>query len=566
MKSILILITCLFGLYPFATEEYKVKSKIKSVVVYQQGAQIQRQGTYTVKKGITEIKISGVSAQIDPNTLQIKATGNVVILDSKHTIVYPEPIKQNPVSNEIPPKIKKEIYYLQDSLFDLSYLQTAVQNKMDVLMSQKRIIENNGTIKGEGKVNDSIPLLKDALKFYHEEMNRINANLLKLNREKTLHAKQQNRMNLRLGELNNYNRNNQLVGPKNPEPIHEITITVSANESANGRINVTYLVQNAGWIPLYDLRSTNSAKTIELTYKAQVYQNTGIDWENTRLNLSTNNPYANKTKPTLNPWFLDYYTATYEGFNKGAKKSTRATEATNPGSLYNGRDEYADEEKDMDMALTADQFVTTVEQLISVEYAIDLPYTVKSDNQKNMVLVKTSSLNTDYLYYTVPKLDPSVYLIAQITDLDKLNLIPGKATIFHDGSYLGSTYINPNTMRDTMDLSLGKTTNITVKRQLIKNATKEKVVGDKIVKTFAYQIEVRNLARTTIELIVEDQIPVSRNPEIEIEIESISRGKLDEINGFVTWKDKIKPGALNKYELIYSVKYEKTKPINLAGL
>ncbi|NOQ74351.1 MAG: mucoidy inhibitor MuiA family protein [Crocinitomix sp.] len=567
MKSILILITCLFSIHSFATEEFTVKSKIKSVVVYQQGAQIQRQGNYTVKKGITEIKISGVSAQIDANTLQIKATGNVVILDSKHAIIYPEPIKQNPVSNEIPPKIKKEIYYLQDSLFDLSYQQTAVQNKMDVLLSQKRIIENNGTIKGEGKVNDSIPLLKDALKFYHEEMNRINANLLQLNREKTLLAKQQNRMNFRLGELNNYNRNNQLVGPQNPEPIHEIIVTVSASEGASGRLEVTYLVQNAGWIPLYDLRSSNSAKTIELTYKAQVYQNTGIDWKNTRLNLSTNNPYANKTKPILNPWFLDYYTANYEGYNRDAKKSIRATEATSPGSLYNGSDEYAEEDKDMSgMALTADQFVTTVEQLVSVEYAIDLPYTIKSDNQKNMVLVKTSSLSTDYLYYTVPKLDPSVYLIAQITDLDKLNLIPGKATIFHDGSYLGATYINPNTMKDTMDLSLGKTTNITVKRQLIKNATKEKIIGDKIVKTFAYQIEVRNLARTSIELIVEDQVPVSRNPEIEIEIESISRGKLDEINGFVTWKDKIKPGALNKYELIYTVKYEKTKPINLAGL
>ena len=568
MKLILILVACLFGMQSFATDEYAVKSKIKSVVVYQQGAQIHRQGNYSVKKGITEIKISGVSSQIDPNTLQIKATGNIVILDSKHSIVYPEPIKQNPVSNEIPPKIKKEIYYLQDSLFDLSYDQTAVQNKMDVLNSQKRIIENNGTIKGQGKVNDSIPLLKDALKFYHAEMNRINADLLRLTREKTLLAKQQNRMNLRLNELNNYNRNNQLVGPQNPEPIHTVTITVSAKEATSGRLNVTYLVQNAGWIPLYDLRSNNRAKTIELTYKAQVYQNTGIDWENTRLNLSTNNPYANKTKPTLNPWFLDYYIANNQGYNSNNdfNKSKRAESATSPGSLYSGEDEYAEEEKDMDFAQTADQFVTTVEQLISVEYAIDLPYTVKSDNQKNMVLVKTSSLNTDYLYYTVPKLDPGVFLIAQITDLDKLNLIPGKATIFHDGSYLGATYINPNTMRDTMDLSLGKTRNITVKRQLLKNETKEKIVGDKIVKTFAYQIEVRNLSKTSIELIVEDQVPVSRNPEIEIEIESISRGKLDEINGFVTWKDKIKAGALNKYELIYTVTYEKTKPLNLAGL
>ncbi|MDG1913674.1 MAG: DUF4139 domain-containing protein [Crocinitomix sp.] len=566
MKSIIILFPCLFGMQAYTAEQFKIKSKIKSVVVYQQGAQIHRQGYYTVKKGITEIRFSGVSPQIDANTLQIKATGSVVILDSKHTITYPEPVKQNPLSNEIPPKIKKEINLLQDSLFNLCYTQSAVQNKTDVLMSQKRIIENNGTIKGQGKVNDSIPLLKNVLRFYQEEMNRINAELLKLNREKTVFGKLQNRMNTRLNELNNYNKNNQFVAPQNPQPIHEIVVTVSAKETASGRMNVTYLVKQAGWIPLYDLRSSNDAKTIELTYKAQVYQNTGIDWENTRLNLSTNNPYANKTKPTLNPWFLDYYTATYEDNNKDYQKSKRANAAASPGSLYYAGDKSLEESNELDFAATADQFVTTVEQLISVEYAIDLPYTVKSDNQKNMVLVKTSSLKTEYLYYTVPKLDQGVYLIAQITDLDELNLIPGNATIFHGGSYLGNTYINPNSLRDTMDLSLGKTNNITVKRYLIKNATKEKVVGDKIIKTFAYQIEVRNLSRSTIELIVEDQVPVSRNPEIEIEIESIDKGKLDEINGFVTWKDKIKASGLNKYELIYTVKYAKTKPINLAGL
>ena len=64
---------------------------------------------------------------------------------------------------------------------------------------------------------------------------------------------------------------------------------------------------------------------------------------------------------------------------------------------------------------------------------------------------------------------------------------------------------------------------------------------------------------------MEDQIPVSRNPEIEIEVETLSKGKLDEINGFVTWKGRLKASALNKYDLIYTVKYEKTKPINLAS-
>lgn len=568
MKLLTILFTILIAASGLANQQVEVKSKIKKVIVYQQGAQVKRQGNYTVKKGITELTIRGISPSIDPNTLQINATGNLVIIDSKHSIYYPEPIKQPEQNNQIPNHIKKEIRLLEDSLFDISYNLLEIQNSIDVLNSEKRIIENNGTIKGVGKVNDSIPLLKDALLFYHEKMNTINGSLLKLNKKKTLISKKQNRMNARLADLNNYNNNNRFVPQQNLDPIHEIKVTVSAKETVSGRLSVTYLVRNAGWTPLYDLRSSNSENTIELTYKAQVYQNTGVDWEKTRLNLSTNNPYTNKTKPNLNPWYLDYhayinqYKQTNRDKDKYKEQSKKSIVATTPGALYAEAEESMD---DVDMAMDADQFMTTVEQLVSVEYAIDLPYTIKSDNQKNMVLVKTSKLNTKYMYYTVPKLDPGVYLIAQITDLDELNIIPGSATIFHDGSYLGNTYLNPGTLSDTMDLSLGKTNNITVKRQLLKHATKEKIVGEKVIKTYAYSIEVKNHTKKSLQLIVEDQIPVTRNPEIEIELVSSSKGRLDELNGFLTWKNKLKPSGLNKYELVYTVKYQKSKPINLAS-
>ncbi len=553
-----------FSLSTFASETVEIKSKIKNVIVYQQGAQIKRQGDYTVKKGITELIIRGVSPTIDPNTLQINATGSITILDSKHTIFYPEPPVYNLNAVELPPKIKREILLLEDSLFDLSYEIAGLRNRIEVLNNQKRIIENNGTIKGVGKVNDSIPLLQDALKFYIQEMNTINSSLLDLSKADFLLTKKQSRMNNRLLELKNYNTNLQQTAPAfNSGPIHEIRITVSAQEAAVGRVTVTYLVNNAGWTPLYDLRSTDNGGTIELTYKAQVFQNTGIDWEETPLSLSTNNPYANKTKPNLNPWYLDYYVEQnrYEDQLKARQEESQMFRAASqPGFDY-------ESEAGVDQsikALTADQFVTTVEQLLSIEYAIDLPYTIKSDNQRNMVLVKTTSLSTNYIYYTVPKLDLSVYLIAQITNLDELNILPGKATIFHDGSYLGTTYINSAALSDTMNLSLGKTTSLTVSRNLIKNATKERVVGDKILKTFAYAIDVKNLSKSTVELIVEDQLPVTRNPEIEIEVELISKAKQDEVTGFLTWQEKIKPSGLNHYEIIYTIKYDKSKTMNLA--
>jgi len=551
-----------------ATKETVVKSSIKKVTVYTQGAQVQRKASYSVSKGITTLIIEGVSPNIDPNSLQVQASGEVILLDSKYSVFYPQPDPVVNPKNGIPPKIKKEISLLQDSLLDVGYQIAEYQYQIDVLNSEKRIIENNGTIKGQGKVNDSIPLLEDAIAFYHKKMLEINKSLLSLSRSQNKLVRNQSRMNSRLAELQNYNNNNNYVANPQKPPVHQVKITLSAKESTSGRIKLSYLVSNAGWTPSYDLRSSAAASKIDLTYKAQVYQNTGVDWDGVKLNLSTNNPYANKTKPTLSPWYLDYYTyrnTQYNQYNYNAP----ATVNTGAGA-YDLKDKMSKKaemelaEDDYD-ALSAQNFTKMIEHLISVEYEIDLPYNIKSDNQKNMVLVNSKTLNTEYMYYAVPKLDLSVFMVARVTNLDDLNLVPGSANLFHDGAYLGNTYINPNTMNDTLDLSLGKDPNLIMKRTMLKNDSKEKVVGDKIVKTMGYKIQIKNHKNKTIKLIIQDQVPVSRNKEIEVELDEISRAELDEVIGILEWKSRLKPGASKEIDIKYTVKYDKTQNVNLAS-
>lgn len=566
MKKIIFLLS-FFSVAGFAAEKGTViKSTIGKVTVYQQGAQIQQKATYTVQKGITTLIIEGVSPSIDPASIQINASGSIVLLDSKYTIFYPEPDPAVNPNTEIPVKIQREISLLQDSLFDLEYDIQAIQYQIDVLNSEKRIIENNGTIKGDGKVNDSIPLLKDALLFYHEKMNLINKDLLRLGKEKVILGKKQSRMQFRLNQLLNYNANSGLTPPQNKQPVHQIEITVSAEEVATGKIDVTYLSNNAGWIPMYDFRSTAATSSIDLTYKAHVYQNTGIDWEGVRLNLSTNNPYANKTKPELYPWYLDYYDYRTNNYGDDAKRSNDMNGyGTAMPSLAQESNVGGAMDAEVYNAQTSSNFSTMIEQLLSIEYAIDLPYNIKSDNQMNMVLINTKSLNTDYMYYAVPKLDLSVYMVARITDLSSLNLIPGKANLFHDGAYIGETYVNPTTMDDTMNISLGKDQNVVVTRTLLKDESKEKIVGEKIVKSMSYRITIKNQKAKNIRLVMQDQIPVSRNSEIEVEVIDNTRGSMDEVSGIINWNIRMKAAETQTYNLIYNVTYDKTKSINLAS-
>jgi len=120
-------------------------------------------------------------------------------------------------------------------------------------------------------------------------------------------------------------------------------------------------------------------------------------------------------------------------------------------------------------------------------------------------------------------------------------------------------------MEDTLDLSLGKDPNVIVKRTLIKNDSKEKIVGDKIVKSMAYKIEIKNHKGKSIRVKLQDQVPISRNEEIEVNIDESSKGKVDEISGIVDWNIRIKASEKKEYDLVYTVKYAKTKNVNLAS-
>ena len=560
MKKIMTLVCSLaLGTFLLANEKELIKSTLNEATVYSQGAQLHHKASYTIKAGITEVSIEGISSYIDPKSLQVKATGNVVIIDSKYTLFYPQPeVKAN---EGIPAKIVKEMAQLSDSLELLGFDLKEIQDEIAIYKAAQNIISMNGAVRGSGKVNDSINLLKQTVEYYTNKMNEINKKLLALEKKKKDKEKVQQRLQVRYDNLQNYQ--NQTYDTKKYTPIPRVVITLSAAEAASGKISFSYLVSQAGWVPLYDIRSDSQTGKISLTYKAQVFQNSGIDWDNIKLNISTNNPYANKTKPELNPWYIDYYA--YKRKMELEEISVRGGRAIPQAAFNQGfmLDDATDKNLQEKPALGADQFTTVVHQLIAAEFKIDLPYSIKSNNEKNLVLIKNSDLNTTFKYYSVPKVDPGVYLVAQMTKLDELQLVPASANIFFDGSYIGETYLDPTSMDDTLNLSLGKDPNIVVKRTLLKQKSKDKVVQDKRERTFSYQIEVQNNKSSAIQLIIQDQEPMTTNNDITIELLEKDSARELPGNGILEWDYKLKPGENKKLEFSFKVKHPKDQQINL---
>ena len=559
MKKSFILTCLLFAsTWLRATEKETIKATLTEVTVYAQGAQMHHKANYSVNAGVTEIIIEGISAFIDAKSIQVKGTGDLVLLDTKFSFYYPQPT--NALNQGASLKIKRDIQLLEDSLRVMDFDIRDIQDEINVLNASKSIIASNGMVRSIGKVNDSINLLKQTIEYYTLKMNELNKKIIVLEKKRQEKAFRKIVMETRLTDLKNYQNNNGEI-EINKSPIPRITITVSAKTPVTGKLNFSYVVSNAGWTPIYDLRSDASTGKIELTYKAEVFQSSGLDWDNIKLNISTNNPYVNKTKPTLNPWYIDYNI--YKSENRKGKMDKLQEVQITSQALFNRGYAYSEDMDDDKNIMGADQFTTVVHRLISAEFKIDLPYSIKSNNEKHMVLIKSTNLDTKFKYYTVPKLDASVYLVAQMTKLDELQLVPGQANIFFDGSYIGETYIDPTTMDDTLNLSLGKDPSIVVKRTLLKKELKDRIIGDKRERTFAYSIEISNQKSSSIEIVIQDQLPITQNADINIESDNFAKGRFDERTGLLEWSFILKAKENKVIDYNFRVKHAKDKNLEI---
>ena len=177
--------------------------------------------------------------------------------------------------------------------------------------------------------------------------------------------------------------------------------------------------------------------------------------------------------------------------------------------------------------------------------------------------INDKSIEAYYEYYAAPKLDEAAYLTAKLINWQDLNLIPGETNLFFEGTFLGKSYLDLSTDSDTLSLSLGVDKGITVKRTLLKEFSNKKFLGNNRTDTKQYEITVRNNKTVPVNIIVEDQFPISTLKEIEIDDMKYEGAKLNDETKIITWTYTIDPKQLKKMEMKYSVKYPKEKKLQL---
>lgn len=198
----------------------------------------------------------------------------------------------------------------------------------------------------------------------------------------------------------------------------------------------------------------------------------------------------------------------------------------------------------------------------NLEYTIKEKMFIASDGNNNKLKIKEVKIPVDYVYYVVPQLDPDAFLTAEVDGWEELNLLSGKTQIFYEGTFIAESYLDVLQTSDTLSLSLGRDKNIAIDRVQKKNLAHKNIIGSNTKDHFLWNLTIRNNRNLPIQLVVEEQIPVSNQKDIEVNLINAGGGVLDRNTGIITWKHKIDATSKIEYDYEFQIKYPETVKIN----
>lgn len=641
MKKALLFLSLLIASNTFSIgiDTLIIKSKIKKVTLFFNGAQITREATISLPKGKHLIVAGRLPAELNPQSIQIESNQQGKILSVKHSLIYSD--GKNKTITACKNKIKQQTIKVKE-----------LKNKIDVYTIEEKILLDNSNFNNK-TAGTTISEIKEASAFYRIKLNEIRQKKLDLTIQ-TDSIKEVIR--------NLYVALNKKVSEEN-KTFSKISFIVDCKAPVKEDFKISYFVASAGWAPLYDFRVTGIDKPLNIVYNAAIFQSTGEDWKNVKLTLSSNNPSLSNIKPELKPWFInrepvyeDNYAATGQAALSGIITDAKTGEPipfanitiSQHGAMIAGTTsdfdgkytikpvkpgnydikvaflgyvstevqnvavaantvvfknfplqpsyETLDEVMIIDHSTPSTNKTSTMRKRssrrssaskvngvrssrsnskvyyfngyktettpTSIEYNIDTPYTIPSDGNDYTVQIKEMKLGVNFVYYAVPKLEKDVFLIAEIYNWSKLNLLSGKASTYYKGTYTGETDINVDKIKDTLRLSLNRDRNIIVERTLLKEKNEKQFIGKNIKETINRSITVKNNKNKPIKIIVEDQFPISENKSVVIERLESSNGRVDDKTGKVVWNLVLKPGEKKELTLKYSVKYPNWMHLN----
>ena len=514
------------------------QAKMKQATVYFTGAALTHTASANIPKGTSELVIKNVANTLSEETIRVLAPSNVTVLSAQFTHQYMEEYD----TERYAPVLKR----VQDSLTLLGNQLKKCHNERYSKEKTVSFLDGNNALQGhqDGLVLSDIPKVMD---YYTAKRIELLNSIDKIKaKEETLSAAI-TKLNAKLDT--NVSKQEHLSNGK-------IILQLMSPVAQKADFQISYISTQATWYPSYELRGEKLTEPIHLLYKGQIAQNTGVDWKGVKLALSSGNPNKSNQFPILKTWFVQL------GHPRDFSNA-RMELRSNAAPLANlSRKKIAKDEGVHMEESTMAHYTALSENQLNISFDIDTPYDILSNGKVHSISLQELQLKAAYKYYTAPRVDKDVYLVAAIEDYSKYNLLPGEANIVFEGLYVGKTYIDPNQTTETLNITMGNDKKISVKREKVVDKSQTKFISANKEQIFTYDIILRNNKKEPVNLVLKDQYPVSIEKSIEVELLESSHASVAEETHILTWEVSLKPNETKTFRISYKLKYPKDMIVN----
>lgn len=561
LKYVLITSLCLIApLSNYArADDINVATKLSAATIYAGSARakLTRDGSVQLPSGKHTLVFEGLPVNLMADSLRAEGKGQarVVLGALSHKVVN---------NTELVSKRERDLNAKKE---ELEAQKRVIETELAALTKKQRFLDNLNK-QASTKISEEIGDLKldpaqwlNAANALHESTSEIlNTQLAKQIQieeiNKQVQKIKQDLAQLRTGQKQTY----------------KISLPVEVKSGGNFQVALDYQIPNVSWRPVYDARLNTNNGDLSLTQYGSVTQRTGEDWKDIALTLSTAQPSRGATVPNLSPMWVNLGQSYHKNARGGANYSGMvANQLSAPmAKMEMAEMDFADAE--VLAAAPAEQIAATINNGgFNAEFMIPGAISIPADGTESKVLISPFETENKLEVHIKPQVSSAAFLVANATVKGDTPILSGPVSLFRDGSYVGQTHIPMLRPGKDYDLSFGIDDQIDVAYKTLKDERGEAGVLIGKSKTIERQTitEIQNLRKTPVDIVVMQSIPVSKNKEIEIEIDDDATTQgfekdRDNIKGLTSWSFTLDPTAKKDIELGWSVSWPKDQ--NITGL
>lgn len=606
MKTTKIVLVVSLLLANFATAQVKEtigKSKISHVTLYRSQAMISREVTVNNQTGELAILIEDLPSSIDPGSL-FATSDELKIRSVRYLTEY--------ITEE---KDKGKIAELEKKIEEIQVMKNKIQPERSLLASKKKFLQQLEAKYINELGPSSMPLNDKEIKvsgFDFKTIEQMTDFIFKRQQEvtdKSMELDDKERVfnedikNIR-EEINAFlHGSSEALNQQDPQisetkVIRKAIVYAAKKNAKPGKLNLNYLVNNAGWSPTYNMRINKKADSLAIEYLAHVNQLSGEDWNGVTLKLSTATPNMNAEIPILAPMWTRLVPSrenVYDSSNKAGGnllwKNMKSQKAMNIQFQKTAQADYDTYNYNLNNAAIQSQQLEFVnrkdvlkrwyrglrknQQQIAIAYNIPDTITLPSRKDNQMVQIMSTSLPCHLYYEAVPLLSNYVSRGIEAQNSLKQPLLAGKYSAYLEEQYVGAGNLPLTVSGQTLTLGFGVDSQLKCRRELL-DKTRDKSWGSRI-ETYKYKFTIDNFKSTPVNISLLDRIPITKDKGLEITLKEgkkeLSKDeeyrKFDFPKGLLRWDIKLPASSSGSnattFEYSFDMKFDSDMQISTQG-